>query len=166
MEFIRNSYNGFYLSKALRKSSNTVTFILEIIQELQKQGWEIREKGIWSSIGNEEESYSDIEQALLELQDNRRFAIIINLVHESTSESIFIRWLNSSPQKDVLTIDGGMTIQDNIIVESTAFNRVQEVKQIVENLISSRITDEDLRPLSQEFIETQQINTLEILEIK
>jgi hypothetical protein len=166
MKFIRDNFHGFYSSKSIRKTPSTIKTILEVIQNFLDNNWNIDDKGIWTLVGNEEEWYSDLDSAFQDAGTNRRFAIFITLKNQDTSGKFFIRWYNSKPQTDILTLSGSLTIQGNKPEFNMTANELEKMKKEFEKQIASKISDEDFRELSQEYLGSQRISTLKILETK
>ncbi|MHA1839738.1 MAG: hypothetical protein ACTSYO_07265 [Candidatus Ranarchaeia archaeon] len=156
---IANSFFGDY---GIRKNSHTTGLLRAGIQKLLNNGWVIPLHGNWVSIVKEERVAESLDDALDALAQARRGALSITLEHDVTKDRVFIRWYNSSPQTDVLTVEGSLTIREGKILDATPFSVVKEAESCLEAAFDGQLHDNEIREINKEFLDAQQVQLHEL----
>lgn len=154
--FKKGAFNNFFVSKAIRKNKKTLTLFKKIIDEiLSKYNFKLDdEKAIWISTPQEELHTNNLEEAISVLKEHRKGAIFVTLV--KGSEKIFIRWYDSEPQVDVLSVEGAFAIKDGRLLFYYDIEEYTEILRIIEQEFLEKLSSEDIKDLSDEYATTHQ----------
>ena len=154
-QFIRGNFNNFYLERGLRKSSLTIKLIFRAIETIIKTTeWNLFEdKPIWVSTPREELHFDDLEKAFKYLEKINKFALFVALQHEKNKFKAFVRWYDSEPQVDVLSVEGAFYIEEGKVTSYTPIHILEGIVNVVSKTLENKISAEETRALSQTFSE-------------
>jgi len=154
-QFIRGNFNNFYLERGLRKSGLTIKLVFRAIETITNTTeWTLFEdKPIWVSTPREELHFDDLEKAFKYLEKINKFALFVTLQHKKNKSKAFIRWYDSEPQVDVLSIEGAFSIEEGKVTSYTPSHILEEIVNIVSKVLENKISVEETRELSQTFSE-------------
>ena len=156
-KFVKGNFYNMYLNMGVRKTQQTLSLFKDSLTRLLETNWSIPSRGIWISLVKEQLYKDDIDEAIKMLAVSRRGALSVSLRDESTDDIVFIRWYNSVPQTDLLSLESSITIRDNKVVNATSFNRVEELEIVFQEYMIDKLDPKEIRPLGEIFLKSQKI---------
>jgi len=156
VEFKKGAFNNFFTTKAIRKTQKTIALYKKAIEAiLSETHFKIpSDRGIWVSTPQEELHTGSLDDAIALLEKNRKGAIFVTFTKDNTK--FFVRWYDSDPQTDVLSIEGAFAIKNDKIIMFVDVDNFSDVLNIIKREFLDKLASEDLKELSKEFNETQQ----------
>ena len=96
----------------------------------------------------------DIEEAVTFLKNAGKGAIFVTMT--KNNKKAYIRWYDSDPQTDVLSVEGIFTYRDNKIVAHTKLEDLNEIIEVISSILLSKISADDVKDLSEEYRKTME----------
>lgn len=152
--FKKGTFNNYYVDRAIRKNDLTLRFFKESIKEILNRGWSLQDEGIWVDTPQETKHFNDIEEAVAFLKNAGKGAIFVTMT--KNNKKAYIRWYDSDPQTDVLSVEGIFTYRDNKIVAHTKLEDLNEIIEVISSILLSKISADDVKDLSEEYRKTME----------
>ena len=153
-DLTRSNVGNLFFNKGIKKTSNTVDLFRRAFKTILQSGWFIAERGIWISTVKEERVVDNLEEGLEVIISNRRGAISV-AIENTTGVRIFIRWYNSAPQTDLLSIEGSITIREGNPITVTPFSMTAEIASTFKDIFLDNVSNSELKELNRDFLESQ-----------
>lgn len=154
--FKKGSFNNFYTDKAIKKNTLTLRLFKEAIKKTLESGWTLKDNGIWVTTPQEEKHFRDIDEAISFLSSSSKGGIFVSLNKDRMVA--FIRWYDSDPQTDIISIEGKITFKENNLIHYTKVDDLKDIVTIFSEVLLERISADDVRDISEEYEKTMQSN--------
>ena len=152
--FRRGSFNNFYADKAIRKNALTLRLFKEAVKKVLENGWTLSENGIWVTTPQEEKHFEDIDAAISFLSTSNKGGIFISIY--KGDKRAFVRWYDSDPQNDVLSIEGELTFKENKVISYTKVDTLTDIVDVFSTVLLAKVSVDDVKDLSEEYEKTMQ----------
>jgi len=159
VSFIQGNFQNYYSSPAIRKNDKTIPLFEKAISAIIDASWEVPPKAAWFQSGKNQQYYENHLEAISELTQRKYGALFINFFDPKTLDLVFVRWYNSSPQQDILSIEASFTILQGELIEVTPLLRAEELAQQFHTFFS-KISDSHTRSIDPLFMRMQQLSLL------